>query len=191
MTSIPSDIPDSIIIGDTLKFTKSLGEYLPVDSWILTYALIKTGEQIEFTATDNGDGTHLVNVSAATTAAWSSGEYRYQGRVSKAGEVYTVISGRFLITADYSAASSGLDDREHVKKVLDALQAVIEGKAELDQSSYQISIGGGSRSMARLSWAELLEAEKHYRKRYTSLVNADRKAQGKKSTRQIRARFTR
>lgn len=189
MAQVPSGEPAKHVAGDTLKFTRYLADYLPADSWVLSYALVKDGEQIEFSATDNGDGSHLVNVAAATTAAWSTGEYRWQAVVTKSAERYTVGTGRIEIVADYAAAAAGLDDRAHVKKVLDAIQATIEGKATVDQSNYSISVGGSSRSLSRLAWADLIEAEKYYRRRYAELVNDERRAAGKSTRRLIKTRI--
>ena len=75
---IPTDIPTLFTAGDTLKFTKELADYLPADGWTLTYSLVKSSAQIQFSASDNGDGTHLVNVATTTTDDWTAGDYRWQ-----------------------------------------------------------------------------------------------------------------
>ena len=72
--------PDSVIAGVTVKWTKDLADFLPADSWVLKYTLINAGDdgkRIDITATDNGDGRHLVNVAKATTADWRHGLYHW------------------------------------------------------------------------------------------------------------------
>jgi hypothetical protein len=179
------------VAGDTLKFTKSLGDYLPSVGWVLTYSLVKDGDQEAITATDNGDETHLVNVAATVTAAYSAGIYRWQSYVTKAAERYSIASGTIEAVADFAAATSGLDARAHCKRTLDALEATIEGKASKDQAGYSISFGegGASRSISRLSFGELIEARKFYKNEYQRLIRQQRVSQGLDSGRTIHIRM--
>ena len=190
MVTIPSIEPSKITAGDTLKFTKNLPDYLPADSWVLSYALVKDGLTISIAASDNSDGTHLVNVSAATTAAYKAGTYKWQSYVTKTTDRYSIGSGTIEVVDDF-AASNGLDARAHCKIVLDALEATIQNKATKDQSGYSISFGegGASRSISRLSFGELLDARKLYRSEYRRLKQQERISQGLDSGREIHIRM--
>ena len=55
MTDIPEIEPVSFIAGDTVKWTKSLEDYLASDSWVLVYYLVKDGDQKTITASASGD----------------------------------------------------------------------------------------------------------------------------------------
>jgi hypothetical protein len=65
---------------------------------------------------------------------------------------------RFKLLARYDQAAN-LDDRSHARKVLDAIEAVIENRATLDQQEYTI----GSRHLKRMTVAELIEFRDKYR----------------------------
>lgn len=181
-----------ITAGDTLTFTKSVSGYAPEDGWTLSYALVSPSLRITFNATDNGDSTHLVTVAAATTATWAAGSYKWQSYVTKAAERFSVESGTFQILTNFATASSGSDARSHVRKVLDALDATIEGKATKDQISYSISFGdsGASRSISRMSFSELIEARKYYKSEYQRLLRQERLARGLDSGKTIHIRMS-
>ena len=70
----PTTEPSALIAGDTAKWLKTLADYLPADGWVLSYTLINSAAKITFAATTSGSD-FLVNVAAATTAAWAAGSY--------------------------------------------------------------------------------------------------------------------
>lgn len=183
--------PEKIIAGDTLQFTKAISDYEPADGWALSYALVKDAVQITFTSSDNGDGSHLVTVAAATTAAYTAGVYKWQSYVTKTTERFAIDSGTMEVTADYATETGGLDARAHCKKMLDALEAMLEGKATRDQQSYSISFGdgGASRSISRLSFGEIMEARKFYKNEYQRLLRQEKLAAGLDSGRTIHVRM--
>ena len=80
---------------------------------------------------------------------------------------------------------SGYDNRSHVKKVLDALEATLENKASQDQLSYSIA----GRSLSRLSPTELIQWRDRYREEYNREVQAERIAQGLGNSNKIRVRM--
>lgn len=171
--------PASFVAGDTLKFTRELPDYRPGDGWVLSYALVNDSHQTTLVGTDNGDGLHLIEVSAATTASFAPGDYRWQAFVERQAERYTVDSGRIVITANF-ADVAGLDARAHCEKVLAAIEATLERKATKDQQSYSVSFGDGaaSRAVSRLTFGELIEARKIYRQELTRLKKQERLAKG-------------
>lgn len=180
---IPTIEPESFRAGDTVKWTKALADYLPDDGWVLKYTLNKIGQKTTITATDNGDGTHLASVSAATSAAYKAGVYKWQSYVEYNSERYTIATGTIEIKPDLTAA--GLDTRSHVKKVLDAIEAVIENRATLDQESYTI----GNRSLKRMSLEELLKFRDTYKMQYNSELQAERLAMGLGTKNKVMVRF--
>lgn len=159
---IPTTEPSALTAGDTLKFTKSLPDYLPADSWVLTYALVKTGVQIEITATDNGDSTHLVNVAASSTLGYTAGDYQWQAYVTKGTERYSVGKGKLTIKPNFAAEDSGYDGRSHSQKMLDAIEARLEGRAT-DNQLDMISSALNGRSVTRETTAELIKLKSYYK----------------------------
>lgn len=84
-----------------------------------------------------------------------------------------------------TAVITGNDEQSHVKKVLDALEAVIEGKASKDQLSYSIQ----GRSLSRMSWTEILMVYDKYKALYFREKQAARIKKGLKTGSNIQVRF--
>lgn len=181
--TVPTREPESVRVGDTLKFTKSLPDFDPAAD-TLNYSFVNASNIYTVTATDNGDGNFLINVLPATTAAWAAGSYRWAAQVTTAGgEKHTVESGTINILPDLMSAA--VDDRSHVKKVLDALEAVIENKATKDQLSYSI----GGRSISLMSTSDILLFRDRYKAEYQAEQRAERIKRGLGHGGKIKVRF--
>jgi len=179
MADIPTIEPSEIVAGDTLKFKKSLSDY-PATAWILTYYLLKSGTQITFSGT--ADGTdHLINVTNITTAAWVAGIYKYESYISKTGERYKISSGTIEVKPNLATQTSGYDTRSHVKKVLDAIESLLEGKASRD--AINITING--QSISKLTPQEVREWRNEYRSQYQAELEKENIKNGKPSRRRI------
>jgi len=158
--TIPENEPEFFIAGDTVKWRKSLPEYRPDAGWTLRYDFVKDGSKHSVTATD-------------------------QASVTDGTERYTVATGRIEVKPDFVAVQNGYDARSHVRKVLDALEATILGKASKDQMSYTIA----GRSLARMSPGELLKWKNHYETLYRQEVAAEKLANGEQPAGRIMVRF--
>ena len=157
------NIPSSFTAGDSLEFTDSLSDYHASSGWVLSYVLVKDGTQINITSTADDDD-HSVSVGADTTANYDSGIYHWQAYVTDGTDRYTVGTGTVEIKPDFATQTTGLDDRSHAKKVLDSLEAVLEGKADSDVLSYSI----GGRSLSKMNPEELLLWRDKYLAEYRS-----------------------
>lgn len=102
---------------------------------------------------------HALRVTAADSGDWVTGIYSYNVRVSKGAEVFEVESGTLEILPDLNAQVAGVDGRTHAARVLDAIEAVIEKRATLDQERYSIN----NRELARTPIADLLKLRDVYR----------------------------
>lgn len=179
---IPTTEPTEVTAGDTVKWTRTLSDY-PAGTWTLSYTLINAASKIAITASASGTD-HLVSVTPATSAAWSAGLYDWQAYVTDGTDRYQVDSGRITVNANYAGATT-LDDRSHVKKTLDAIEAVIEGRASQAQQSYTIN----GRSLTRIPLSELYEFRKQYQAEYAAELQAERIANGMGSGRRVLLRF--
>ncbi len=179
---VPETEPIELVAGDTWTWKRSLSDYLPSGGWVLTYALVKTSVRIQITASNSND-EHLVEVAATTTAGYAAGDYAWQSYVTKAAtsERYKFESGIIKILPNFATASTGYDDRSHAKKVLDALEATILGKASKDQLSYSIA----GRSIERMAPSELLKWRDHYKAEF----NAEERRAGRKKPPRVEVRF--
>jgi len=127
--TIPYLEPLTVYAGDTFTWTRDLSSYgiTPTD-WTLTYSLIPqtAGNQpISITASDNGDGTFLVNVLPATTADYEPDDYKWAAIVTNntSGERQTLFVGDMKIYVNYATAVQQ-DLRSQAKQILDALEAL-------------------------------------------------------------------
>lgn len=164
--------PKEVTAGDTITWTKTLPDYPANSGWVLSYVLINAANKVQFSGSASGSD-HLILIPATTSAAYKKGSYTYQAYVTKASERYTVGSGEIEIKPNL-AAENALDNRSQVKRTLDAINAVIEKRASLDQESYTIA----GRTLNRTPIADLIVLKNKYQALYNSEVNAARAAKG-------------
>lgn len=166
MTDIQTKEPASIVAGDTAKWKKSLSDY-PAGTWTLHYSLINSSNKYSIVAT--ADGTdHSVTIPAATSAGYAAGVYRVFGYVTNGTERATVYEADIEIKPDLATLTT-FDSRTHVKKTLDAIEAVIEKRATSDQQKYTIQ----GRSLERTPMPDLIALRDKYQALYLSEKKAD------------------
>lgn len=137
--SVPTREPASVTAGDTVSWSKSLGDYPASASWVLKYRLINAAGKIDITAAASG-ADHLVSVSAATTAGWAAGSYTWQSYVTKGADRHTVETGTLVIKPDLAAQAGGFDTRSASRKTLDLLdQAMVEHGSKAWTQEYEIA----------------------------------------------------
>lgn len=141
--------PTTIHAGDTWEWTRDESDY-PAGTWTLTYYLRNASAAYNVVATADGT-THSVSVPAATTAAYKPGRYDWIARVTAGTDSFTVGTGSLTVLPNLGATGAQ-DGRTYARRVLDAIEAVLEGRASHDQASYSI----GNRSLSRMSIAELM-----------------------------------
>ena len=190
--TIPTREPLEFTQGTTVAWTKSLADYPPA-TWTLSYAfslLAATSAQKTVTATDNGDGTHLVTITAASSAAYGIGAYRWQSRVTDGTSVYQIAEGTVEVSPDLSAAgyaSTGYDDRSIAKKALDAIESVLAGRAAEDYDGYSMPDG---RSLSKMTLAEMITARSKLKVEVSQEEAARRVGLGLGNPNKFHVRFT-
>ncbi len=106
------------------------------------------------------EGTaHILQVNAVDTATWEPGRYSYSLRASKGFEVVEVEADSMTVLPDLASQGEGFDGRSHLERVLDAIEAVIERRATLDQERYRIN----NRELHRTPIPELLVLRDRYK----------------------------
>lgn len=178
----------AIIAADTLQFTTSIADYPASDGWTLKFRLIPrtSGDAIEITAAaaDDDPDAYEVSVSAATTAGWVPGDYSWAAWVEKDVEKFTVDGwvshdqryrgGASIAIKPDPRTVAAFDNRSHARKVLDAIEAVIENRATLDQEEYTIN----GRSLKRTPLDDLVGLRRRYQNEVATEDAAERVAQG-------------
>lgn len=165
-------LTNKIVAGFTLEFSTTAPDYPASEGWVLKYRLAPraAGAVINLQATADGDN-FLVQVSAATTSGWPAGSYTYEAYVEKGSEAYPLERGPVQIVAPLAG---GQDNRLHVEKVIEAIEAVIENRASLDQE--EVAING--RSLKRTPIEQLIVLRNKYRSELQSMQAAEKLANG-------------
>ena len=175
--------PEKLTSGVTWKWKKTISDY-PASEWTLTYYLRKDGATAtSFSAAADGD-THLVTVTAATTAGYAAGVYDIVGVVVKAAEKYVVFDGIFEVLTN-PATAGAYDPRTHARRVLDLIEAAMEGRIPNGMESYTI----GGRSINKIPLNQLRELYEKYAQDVRQEVQAERLANGRRSGKNIGVRF--
>jgi hypothetical protein len=123
--------PRELRAGDTWQWRRDdLADY-PAPAWVLTYYVRSSAQYFDIVAAADG-AAHSVTVAKATTATRFAGEYDWIAVVSSATERHEIGRGRLTVLPDFSAAVA-LDARSFARKLLDAVEAALLGRATVDQ----------------------------------------------------------
>lgn len=185
--TIPKNEPLKLRAGDTWKWRREdLATDYPASTWTLTYRFKNAAGGFEVVASADGDN-FSVEVAASTSSTHAAGVYAWQAQVVNGAEKYTVDQGTTEVLANLfsGTATAASDQRTHAKKVLDAIEAVIEGRASKDQEEYTI----GGRSLKRTPIEDLLKLRQTYRDEVAAELAAERIANGIGLAKKIQVRF--
>ena len=183
------EVPTEVKLGDfwAWKNTDLSSDYSN-SSYTLTYEfnLIDGSTAANFTLTASADGSdYKVEVASSTTAAYTKGNYNWIANITRNSDSARVKVGEGYIKLQDNYATTTASVRSHAKIVYDAVCAVIENRATMDQSS--MSIAG--RSLSRMSVDDLLKFKNHYKTEYMQEVKKQRVKNGYASGNQIRVKF--
>jgi len=157
----PTREPIELVIGDRWAWKRTdLGADYPPASYALSYSMRLEGTgatEIGINASESGSD-YLVEVASVTTAGYTAGRYRWQAYITRSSDSERVMVGSGIVEVKVNRDASTADPRSHYRIVLDAIRAVIEGRATKDQEEYSI----GSRSLKRTPLKELREMEGYY-----------------------------
>ena len=161
MADTPTNEPLELRAGDTWAWRREdLASDYPAHTWTLTYRFKNAASGFEIVA--SADGTNFaVSVAASTTATYTAGTYAWAAQVVNGTTKYTVDSGTLVVLANLfsGTATAANDQRTHAQIVVDAIEAVIEGRAAKDQQEYAIN----GRMLKLMPVADLLRFRQLYK----------------------------
>jgi len=164
VTSLPTSLigsrpPKKIIAADAYAWRVAQGVWPPA-TWGLEYDFVSAGDRVNVVAVDEGAGTWLVDLDAAATASLTpSIDYEVFEYVTDGTDSRTLRRWRIPVLPDPRSASSGADYRSQARSMLEAIQALLAGKAlKGDQLAYSIA----GRQLTRYTPEELVKWEKVY-----------------------------
>lgn len=188
--------PTEILVGDSITWTRRGvsvvvdGVTIPIKAsagWALKYVAVGRLGVITINATADpaSPDDFLFAAAAATTAAYTVGDYKWQVVATKTTTRYTVAEGWVTLQDNIAVRNAAYDNRSHAKKVLDAIEAVIEGRATADQQAYTIA----GRSLTRTPLQDLMKLRAAYRAEYETEQATANIAAGLSSKNKIYTRF--
>ena len=141
----PQKEPSTLVLGDYWAWKRDdLADTYPIGSYALTYEFHNDSggggvNKFTLTATEAND-TYYIEAASSSTTGYAVGDYIWEAYITKTADSNRVMvdSGRTTITQNL--ADTNADLRSHAKKVLDAIEAVIENRASMDQSLSLIHI---------------------------------------------------
>lgn len=186
--NFPTREPDELVIGDRWMWKRTdLGADYPPASYTLKYSLrlaTSAATEIEITATASG-ADFVVEVPSATTAGYTAGRYYWQMYITRNSDAQRALLARGVVDVLTNEDASATDPRTHARKVLDAIEAVIENRASKDQEEYAIN----GRSLKRTPIPELLVLRGKYQAEVLAEERADRIRRGLDAGGRVLVRF--
>jgi uncharacterized small protein (DUF1192 family) len=176
------ELPRRITIGDTITWDETLDDFPASVLWVVTYS---------FTSKDtNFQSGHAAVVDdhriTIVTTSLKEGHYAWTKKVTDGTSTFTLESGILDVDPDLSADTAGVDRRSYAAIALDAIEALLKGKATKDQTSYSLN----GRALSRYSIDELREWRAQLRVEVRDEDQKARRKSGGKSHANVRARFS-
>lgn len=181
---IPTVEPTQARAGDTWTWARTLPDY-PAPTWELTYTVFSSAAVFTITATADGSD-HLVYEAPADTDDLIAGRYDWVAHVTDGVDRYQVGGGSLTVLPDLADAAS-YDGRSHARKMLDAINAILESRAtaaDLDT----VRTSSGDRAL-ETDIAALIKLRQQYAAAVAAEDQAVRVARGEDSGRLVQVRF--
>ena len=179
-----SNLRNVLIAGDSLDFVESGASYPATAGWAMAYRLVPrattvgTATATAFVLASTATGVdHRFVQTPAQTGTWVPGDYTWLQYVTQTtgtttSSRVTLGTGQLDIETNPLALAAGTDTRTHIEKVLAAIEALIEGRTDVEEYSI------GDRSIKRMSVSDLMKWRNIYRQELRSAQTADRIAAG-------------
>ena len=186
----PTQEPDLLVVGDRWMWRRpDLVAAYPTADYALTYEFHEDsggGGSHKFTITATETTTdYIVEIASATTASYNAGEYNWYAFITRSSDSQRIAVDEGHTKLELNFANTNADNRSHAKKVLDAIQAVLENRASQDQMSYSIA----GRSLSRMSIDDLMRFRDRYRAEYNKEIKQKRIKNKQDTGNTIKARF--
>jgi len=173
-------IPAELTAGDTWAWTRELSDY-PAPTWTAMVYFENAAGAFDAAAVASGSA-HAFEIDADTTAGKKAGRYKWSIRVVSGASASTVETGWVEVVTNPAAAGSR-DPRPDSRRMLDALNATLLGRATDGQLAMTIN----GRSISRIPLSELRD----WRDRLKQEVKIEEQGANAGLGRNIKVRFAR
>ena len=188
--SYSNNEPFELVVGDYWAWKREdLTNDYPTGLYSLSYEFhcdSGGGGSHKFTINAvEADGIYYIEVPSTTTDDYNPHDYIWGAYITRTADSNRVQIDEGKTTILPNLADTNADLRSYAKKVLDSVEAVIEGRATIDQSSFSV----GNRSLSRMSIDELLELRRVHKVEYLKEVKQARVKNGAGSGNKIGVQF--
>lgn len=187
-SNAPEGEPLKIVVGDFLQWKKTkLAESYPPALYSAEYvARVKAGgsSEIKLAATERTD-YYLFHVSSAVSEGFTPGYYHWQLEVTQTSTGNRIVVERGEFEAIPDLDNNGADPRTHAEIMVDKIEALLQGRADKDVTSYSIN----GRSISKMSIADLLQWRDYYRKEVLKERRDNEIALGRPTKTTMKVRF--
>ena len=151
-------MPAQMIAGDSLRLAVPSGDYPATAGWAVSLVLqaLEGGIPVTVAATDAA-GDWIIAIASSVSTGLVPGPYRYLIAATEGGDRTTIEVGQIEVLPD--PAKSAQDQRSGARRALDAIDAVLEGRASSEDMKFTFSDG---RALEKIPHADLLALRKHY-----------------------------
>lgn len=186
----PTQEPDTLVVGDRWVWRRPdlVADY-PTADYALTYEFHEDSggggsHKFTITATETTDD-YLIEIASATTANYATGDFHWYAFITRTSDSERIAIDDGYAKIELNFADTNADHRSHAKKVLDAIEAVLENRASQDQMSYSIA----GRSLSRMSIDDLMNFRNRYRAEYNKELKKWRIKNKQETGSTIKVRF--
>jgi hypothetical protein len=152
--------PEKFIAGETVQYPGD-GEFFspdtdyPAPTWSMSVVVVGPSKAT-YAATTSGSEFNF----EIDTSNLQAGFYKYQAYVTDGTDKHYLddYSGTFTLEAALADQDAGFDARTHAKKMVDAIEAILEGRA----SKEHLEMTYAGRTLKRHSFAQLYDIKKKY-----------------------------
>lgn len=181
---IPTIEPLSVRAGESWRWKIACWLY-PAPAWTLSYVLASAAARITLTATADG-ADHSIYVAPATSAAYTSGRYYWISRAGNGADIYPVGAGSIVILPSLSVAT---DTRSHARRMLDSINALLEGRATAGDLDLVRASHGEANISSERDLEQLIKLRSFYAAEVAAEDRIEKAARGEK-TGFVQMRFT-
>lgn len=153
-----SRMPASMIAGDSLRVAIPVGDYPSSAGWAVSLVLqaLAGGALVTAEGVEEG-GEWLLALTSSASANLAPGPFRYSISASSDGDRQTIDIGQVEVRPN--PAKPGADQRSPARRALDAIDAVLEGRAGSEDARFTFADG---RELWKVPHPELLSLRTHY-----------------------------
>jgi hypothetical protein len=179
------NIPQNITAGFVITWEESPSDYSSGTYGLSATFVLQSSAATRYTVTAAVNGTgFLFTIPAATSANYTPGTYKVHLYATLGTEKYLV--GQQTVTINANPLSATGDIREHAQKMLDAINATLEGRATQEYQSMTIN----GYSVTQMAPDQLMRLKSYYTNELRKLANADRITSGKSPLNKVFVKFT-